>query len=64
MKRLFALCSALLLLLLAIPVYANNAQLPRVVDNADLLTDEEEKILAEMIGRLIDLGYDAVLLTM
>ena len=64
MKRLFALCSALLLLLLAIPVYANNAQLPRVVDNADLLTNEEEKILAEKIGRLIDLGYDAVLLTM
>lgn len=64
MKKLFALCTALFLLLLSLPVLANDASLPRVIDDADLLTEREEALLLEGIGRLQALGYDAVLLTM
>ena len=46
------------------PLSVNRPELPRVVDNADLLTGEEEADLAERIASLIsELGFDIVILT-
>lgn len=65
MKRrsiLILLC-LLGLLTLAIPVSASH-QLPRIIDNADLLTPEEEQLLEDASYQFcIDYSLDAVILT-
>jgi len=65
MKKLLAFLAALCVALtVALPVLADDPTLPRVVDEADLLTQSEEVALAEMIARIRDeYSFDAVIVT-
>ncbi len=65
MKRIFtSLLLILLVLSLAIPAFATDPSAPWVVDNAELLTPEEEYALTEKIRLLREeLGLDMVILT-
>lgn len=63
-KKLFAVLTALFMILsMGAPAYAANG-LPYVVDNADLLTEEEEMRLEEALEELsTDLQFDIVVVT-
>lgn len=65
MKKIFAwILSALLVLSLPVFVLAAETELPKVIDDAALLTSEEEASLAETVEVLTDTyGMDIVILT-
>ncbi len=65
MKRIFSSLIILLILLsLTVPAYGTDPGAPWVVDNADLLTDEEEASLMEKIRLSREaLGVDMVIVT-
>ena len=56
-----------LILVFTVPVFAsglNNPSLPRIVDNADMFTDAEEKLLADELSKLIEkYDYDFFIMT-
>ncbi|MBR6596033.1 MAG: TPM domain-containing protein [Oscillospiraceae bacterium] len=65
MKKLFAyLLMMVLILSLTVPAFAANANGPRVVDNADLLSSDEEAALEREISNLqSELSLDIVIVT-
>lgn len=65
-KRLLAFASAILLILtMALPAMASDARLPRVVDQAHLLSDSEYDRLLDKVDSISNrLGIDVVVITL
>ena len=64
-KKIISVCLVLVLtFLLAIPAFAQEPHPPRLVDDADLLTDGQEQVLAAYLDRISqDLNFDVVIVT-
>ena len=65
MKKLFAYVLTIVLILsMAVPAFAEDSHIPRVVNNADLLSSDEEALLEREISNLrSELSLDIVIVT-